>query len=766
MDQLIKLNIWILVCLLVGFTACADLDNEPVQKENSITIRLSNHKMSRSEGVEDLNENLIKCADIFFFSTDAQGAPTENCLLHHKVADINEQNNYEFSISLNDLALGSYYIYAIANLEGINNYQGTIDDLKSMEVPAISVTTVEGGNNGVQPFFVMDGNKTMTYTENMEETIVIPLERSAAKITLTVNVDDFVVAGGTTYKPVKGQMTVELMHGEANGVVNGVTNSPSLLETGQYNINTSMTHDIPFYSYPTDIERTISNESKECYLELMIPWTSGNGTVRNYYYHIPIEKDNSNNGITALERNHHYMITAKVSILGSLEEENPVELLPEYVVQNWSEVALDADLKNYRYLWVKEPINGQYWEMKNTEVLEIPYNSSHPCKRIIVKCKQPNLYRGNDEEHNSLFESEDPGTDPGTSDFYCGFVDGKIVYKHGLDNTYTSSTFDFTPYDIEITIMHSNDNNGVNDELSETIKIKQYPAIYAEADPNSDFNDNSSNQNDTNDNYGYMFVNGYNDGTARTNQAFFCSAPGLASNIDYDNPTYNMFVITVTSVNETNYILGDPRENQVNSSFINETHVQNGRTYPIWKSAPSTTDALNLRILTNYLATEVNNPLYTEDDNTVYENDAAAEVGERTVKMIAPKFRVASSYAVLSPGEEAKYLENMKKRCASYQEDGYPAGRWRLPTRAEFQFIIYLSYIQKIPTLYKSTSDYWCAHGHGKPNNGKVTMSYKTESNTGYSVRCVYDDWYWGSERALKGDAKKTFTWGDEPINK
>ena len=95
MDQLIKLNIWILVCLLVGFTACADLDNEPVQKENSITIRLSNHKMSRSEGVENLNENLIKCADIFFFSTDPQGAPTGNCLLHHKVADINKQTKEE-----------------------------------------------------------------------------------------------------------------------------------------------------------------------------------------------------------------------------------------------------------------------------------------------------------------------------------------------------------------------------------------------------------------------------------------------------------------------------------------------------------------------------------------------------------------------------------------------------------------------------------------------------------------------------------------------
>ena len=44
-------------------------------------------------------------------------------------------------------------------------------------------------------------------------------------------------------------------------------------------------------------------------------------------------------------------------------------------------------------------------------------------------------------------------------------------------------------------------------------------------------------------------------------------------------------------------------------------------------------------------------------------------------------------------------------------------------------------------------------------------MTYATKS-TGHSVRCVYDDWYWGSERVLTGDAKETFTWGDEPITR
>lgn len=766
MDQLIKLNIWILVCLLVGFTACADLDNEPVQKENNITIRLSNHKMSRSVGVEKLNENLIQCADIFFFAVDANSNPTGNCLLHHQEKSVDKQTTHDFPISLKDLTPNtSYYIYAIANLETISaGYNGTIGELKALTATPISVTTGEKGNNGIQDHFVMDGfNNTFIYKKGMTGTTEILLTRSAAKITLTVNVANDVVAGGTTYFPEKEHMTVELMHGEANGVVNGVTNKPSLLKTGQYEINKSMTHDIPFYSYPTNIERTISDESKECYLELMIPWTSENGTVRNYYYHIPIEKDNDNNTITALERNHHYMMTVEVSILGSLEEEETVDLLPKYVVQNWSEVALDADLKNYRYLWVKEPINGEYWEMKNTEVLEIPYNSSHPCERIIVKCKQPNLYRGNDEEHNSLFESEDPGTDPGTSDFYCGFVDGKIVYKHGLDNNYESDYFDFTPYDIEITIQHVDDNNNVKDELSKTIKIKQYPAIYAEAYENSDGNTDKNN--------GYTFVNGYysttRNGTQHDKyvgldkQDRFNSVPGLVNT----NASPNMYVFTVTSVEGTNYIIGDPREKEIDSDFINAKRVyyNPNDNATAWVQANALYDGTSKRGLKYYYATEV--------DDT----DASTLENSRTKNIIAPKFRIASAYGVLHNGDEASEdLEGMKKRCASYQEDGYPAGRWRLPTEAEFQFI--LSMVNRkvngqasplLPQMYIEGADYWCAHGLGYvQNDGTVEMSYISHTNDGESTRCVYDDWYWGSEPALTGNAKSTFTWGDEPINK
>ena len=105
-------------------------------------------------------------------------------------------------------------------------------------------------------------------------------------------------------------------------------------------------------------------------------------------------------------------------------------------------------------------------------------------------------------------------------------------------------------------------------------------------------------------------------------------------------------------------------------------------------------------------------------------------------------------------------MEGMRKRCASYQEDGYPAGRWRLPTEAEFRFII--SQVDKgtLPELYIEGYTYWCAHGLGTPDgNGKINMSYVKTSN-GNSTRCVYDEWYWGSEQL---ENKSQFTWGDQP---
>ena len=738
-----KINIWTLACLLMGLTACTDSSDELVQKGNEITLKLINHEMSRSAGEPDLNENLIKNADIFFFAYDAttQG-PTGNCLYHHQENDLGDdgvQTEHEFSISANNFTdKTSYYIYAIANLEIANGYKGTIGDLKALTATPISVTTGENVNNGIQDHFVMDGfNDTFKYTKGMDGTTTIPLTRSAAKITLTVSVASSVTVGGATFTPQTSAMKVRMINGEKNGVVNGEATTSGTLTTDYYSIDqATKTHSVPFYSYPTN---TIGENA--CYLELMIPWDSSNGTVNNnYYYIIPIETDVNSKPITKLERNHHYIVDVNVSILGSLREE-PVTLNPKFLVKEWNTVALDADLKNYRYLWVQEPANGEYWVMNNTTTLEIPYASSHDCERTIVSCTQKSLYSADYDEEwgNNDFSSTNIN-----ANFYCALLDGKIVYKHNLDNNYTSSDFDFTPYDIIITIKHVNDQNNIDDELSETIIIKQYPAIYAEADENSDYN----NDDNKNGNNGYVFVNGYQQQTDDNLKVdFFLSATGI-NGLETTDYSPNMYTFTVTSVDGTEYIIGDPREK-------NYTYDD---TDAVWAESDALHDGNSDRELKYYYGT----------DSSI-----------KTRNMISPKFRLASAYGVLYTVTDvtngSDKLESLKKRCASYQEDGYPAGRWRLPTEAEFKFI--LMQVNRnpayLPPMYIKSHNYWCAHGLGQVDgNGNVTMNYVTEAfyydyrgtKTGYSTRCVYDEWYWGSDPALT--EKSTFTWGDEPITR
>ena len=181
-----------------------------------------------------------------------------------------------------------------------------------------------------------------------------------------------------------------------------------------------------------------------------------------------------------------------------------------------------------------------------------------------------------------------------------------------------------------------------------------------------------------------------------------------------DNSNPNNYIISVSSLSDNTYILGDPRKK-------------------------SDDNLSNLSGLTHYRPTD---PAGTEN-------------------MISPEFLVASSYGAV--GQNYYFnLETAVKRCASYQENGYPAGRWRVPTAAEIKFIVGLSVDGIIPSLFtfgrNDTEGYWSA-------NGKVigNAQGRPELNTNYNnsntaVRCVYDIWYWGDEHSTYST---TFHYGD-----
>ena len=137
----------------------------------------------------------------------------------------------------------------------------------------------------------------------------------------------------------------------------------------------------------------------------------------------------------------------------------------------------------------------------------------------------------------------------------------------------------------------------------------------------------------------------------------------------------------------------------------------------------------------------------------------------RTV--IAPEVMFASSYGKTT---SLNYFASLL-RCAAYQEDGYPAGRWRLPTEEEIELAIDLNAAGAIPTLFNTTGKYWASSGRyisnsagvwtwATPSNAEMTF---TTNSSSYSmgVRCVYDTWYWGKDEvtALKtGDYQTDYS--------
>ena len=87
------------------------------------------------------------------------------------------------------------------------------------------------------------------------------------------------------------------------------------------------------------------------------------------------------------------------------------------------------------------------------------------------------------------------------------------------------------------------------------------------------------------------------------------------------------------------------------------------------------------------------------------------------------------------------------QRCAMYQEAGYPAGRWRLPTEAEFAFMMKLQADGVLPGLFAANCSYRMADGRGIHIGSSGDYPYTLDNTaTTYYIRMVYDLWYWGED--------------------
>lgn len=379
-----------------------------------------------------------------------------------------------------------------------------------------------------------------------------------------------------------------------------------------------------------------------------------------------------------------------------------------------------------------------------------------------------------------------------------------IELNHPLVNDNTKDDFDYSVYTIEFDIVHTdladNPESHTYKQYVRHITITQRPGIYIERLRNSDTEVRQRNPNATpptlcgypdgqepwtDKPWGYVYVNGgrfirheTKSHTGTEDNYYKLDASNRPEyqwqTVWYTGGSRDMFDIHVTMLPASStFVIGDPREDNVNNLVDPVGYkglyefVVGGKTQSIILNDVSILEAFRSGL-----------PDYQEVSPYVFKrtgfNEADALYGEtprtltwyypteksdRTVNMLAPSYRVSSKFNGTEFGSITKpYAEY---RCAAYQEDGFPAGRWRLPTKAEVNFIAQLSAKGFIELLFNNNGVYWSANGAIKINGANVV----DDKSTSAMLRCVYDSWYWDKVDGLEGDPRQPvrnkFVWGD-----
>ena len=795
---------WGILLLAVASCQRQEIPNDDVKDGICLSFVCSDpftKAVSQKPGEPAFNENILSTVDFFLYPEGGLGS---NAIYHEQLTNVDPEQFYE--IPLTDIFVNytlcprphtSFYVYAIAN------YPGSLDNLSNTSVGSLSALTMELEKQNsivkaIQSSFVMatDGAIEVELTSRNKTLVaqgIIPLKRVAAKITVyvrveeTVEIDNTVIIGGNPdtrheiWRPrTDNNMQIYLVNGVSNGQVSGApVNNPTRFdysgrtfdftqgEEYEYydytNIGTTdnpeyqkNTHtgtfypSDPFYSYPQTWQY---GSEEEPYLKLQIPWDRDPGTSdggmsygvlqKNYYYRVYCPGNELSDGLSAsLDRNHWYKIILNVAILGSETDDGDLMISPAtYYVVDWQEQedgsgsgsgsgGIDTDketeIKGARYLSVPRLSYTLY----NVNNLEIPYVTSDECElaNITISYKD---YSGKDVANKTISDitqsngvySFHKRTGQSTFSGQLYLANNRIYFVHQLINDTSTSNYDVSAYTFTFTIRHKD----AALTYYKDITVTQYPAITITAEKNSNADGN-----------GYAYVN--NGSNSPNGIGSLGSNPGSGTS---SNNNYNMIIIETTVLPEgTSYLLGDPRKNTIDNLVSGWPSTVSSEAAS-WSANVQPISGGNNRRMSYY---------YPSDNSSDANN------------IIAPRFRIASSKGATQPMTYA----NAFRRCATYQEDGYPAGRWRVPTKAEIEYIAKLNADGKIDLLLGSesgTTPYWCNSGYVVVEVGQTpiyTPSITNSANT--YVRCVYDDWYWSATQypRLAAGQRNNFRWGDQ----
>ena len=576
-------------------------------------------------------------------------------------------------------------------------------------------------------------------------------------------------------------------------------------------------NDVPYYSYPNSWEDKVL-ETTQTTLTIVVPWMQvdkdadddnidkSNVPYRLSYYTLP-----ANNVSSGLESNKYYFLRAHIGMMGSLTPEAPMPVDIQCQIADWGTAnGTDVSIRPLRFL----QFNNTEYVMNNISKIEIPFSSTHDCMLESVKITYKDFRSQTNGDGKDITNtvSAKTGEKPITLNASSTTKYPFTCTLNNSDNilTFTQSFNDaktYSSYKVEIIVRHNDINN---EAYKETITITVNPPIYIETELIS------GTGWQTHD--GYILVNGYGNSDSNT---------GNLGSVSNHSPTgletESLTTFTVTQLNESDktkwkWIIDDPRTFYINNELDrNSVKTDNANHFSIWKNSTyggpyDGTQRSGGSNSTNrwqgakydvktiwewytgedwtidYIDENGNKQtwnVYNDDRRTLRYYYPTSSSTERE-NIIAPKFTVVSghAYSASAGGTGEAGLESARRRCATYQQYGYPAGRWRLPTYAEMKFVKILQDDKKIRNVF---------HGDHNWSATAVVDEDGYKNGTGGYVRCVYDNWYWerydnnhntmnripkGSVEVFTGrsnintdpttkttesDSWKVFVWGDRP---
>lgn len=576
--------------------------------------------------------------------------------------------------------------------------------------------------------FIMRGDADIAMVAGSGVSATVEMKRLASKITVKlVFPENGVPVGDITWKADLGEVSearVYITNASAKTDLAGTPKANYIEYVYDY-LKDYGEGEVPvYYTYPVS---TPTDDHNRMFIKVVVPWFGYNADgaivdqMESYYKIFIPDADTQSANTADVISNLWYDITANINTIGPGTE---TLIQASYIVKDWNnlgEISSNVASGNYLSLDVARETLDAY-----ATLTQIAFAASGPVTAYVNYIYQYN-YTGTETgydyfmQNNAVTADDDlmekkeiPDAETIQNWVRVESRNGQnyLVIDHAMQNDISNiNSFDAAPYVFNVTLRLE---DAPNRSYDKTITVTQYPAMYITSEQSTAYTTQ----------YGYVFVNSTSNGSANISSS--------------GNSNTHMFIVTSTILSDdelaSGKMLGDPRLKTIQNYYNN-----NDQNWSIQANALDGT----YRRLSYYYPTDP--------------SSSAANI-------ISPKFRVASSYGATGDHDR----ESAWERCAGYQEDGYPAGRWRIPTTAEIEYITklstngFLDYLfgwKPGTTQYNNGNNayYFTASGIVNVRNDLKRVTEVTNV-TGVRVRCVYDDWYWTD----KGE-QNAFRWGDKP---